>query len=117
MNWVRVAAKRGTSPIPAATCPPLERRWTDEHEEHRPAVTDALDNLLATIDALEADTDDEVDDFPWHDAARWCPTEVEWDDPFGDDLPEFLDDGAVIVCDPMRPWVVLDYTPPWWARE
>ncbi|EIC62263.1 hypothetical protein [Mycobacteroides abscessus] len=77
---------------------------------------DPLDALLATIDALESD-DDEVDDFPWTDAARWCPTEVEWDDPFEDSLPAFMDDGAVIVTDPMRPWVVTAYTPPWWARD
>lgn len=82
-------------------------------------TADPLDGLLATITELETDdTDepDEVDDFPWHDAARWCPTEVHWDDPFGDTLPEFTDDGAVIVCDPARPWVVLEYQPPWWAE-
>lgn len=85
-------------------------------------MTDALDNLLATIDALEADTDDdddtdEIDPFPWTDAARWCPTEVAWDAPYDDTLPEFEDDGCVMVCDPERPWVVLVYEPPWWARE
>lgn len=76
---------------------------------------DPLSDLLDDIDALEAD-DDETDPFPWHDAARWSPTVVTWDDPYGDPLPEFLDDGAVIICDPARPWVVLDYTPPWWAE-
>lgn len=76
-----------------------------------------LDALLSTIDALEADTDEpEVDTFSWADAARWCPTEVHWDDPFGDDLPEFLDDGCVMVVDAARPWVVTAYTPPWWAE-
>ncbi|CPW95143.1 hypothetical protein [Mycobacteroides abscessus] len=78
-------------------------------------MTADLDALLATISELEDDTD-EVDDFPWHDAARWCPAALEWDDPFGDTLPEFEDDGAVIVVDAARPWVVVEYTPPWWAE-
>lgn len=80
-------------------------------------TADPLDGLLATIDQLDDDTDDEVDDFPWHDAARWSPgvSTVELaDDPY-DVLPE-LDDGAVMVCDPLRPWVVVSYTPPWWAE-
>lgn len=78
-------------------------------------MTGDLDSLLATIDELD---DDEPDDFPWTDAARWCPTEVEWEEnsPYGDTLPEFMDDGAVIVVDAERPWVVLVYEPPWWAR-
>lgn len=33
-----------------------------------------LDALLDTIDALELDTD-EVDTFPWCDAARWSPSD------------------------------------------
>ncbi|MDO3357798.1 hypothetical protein [Mycobacteroides abscessus] len=78
-------------------------------------MTDPLDALLDTIDALELD-DDDTDDFPWTDAARWCPTELDWADPFGDTLPEFTDDGCVMVCELERPWVVVDYTPPWWAR-
>lgn len=71
-----------------------------------------LDALLDTIDALEAD--DEPDLFPWHDAARWSPAAsvAAVDD---DTMPAFADDGAVIVCDPARPWVVLEYQPPWWA--
>lgn len=77
---------------------------------------DPLDALLSTIDALEAD-DDEVDLFPWCDAARWSPGVLEWDDPFEDSLPAFMDDGAVIVVDAARPWVATAYTPPWWARE
>lgn len=79
-------------------------------------MTGDLDALLDTISELEAD-DDETDDFPWTDSARWCPTEVTWDDPFGDQLPEFADDGAVVICDPAHPWVVVEYTPLWWARE
>ncbi|MDM2173433.1 Uncharacterised protein [Mycobacteroides abscessus subsp. abscessus] len=77
-----------------------------------------LDALLATITELEAEDDEvgEPDTFPWCDAARWCPAEVHWDDPFGDTLPAFLDDGAVIICDPLRPWVVVSYQPPWWAE-
>lgn len=76
-----------------------------------------LDALLAEIDALEADTDEpEVDDFPWHDAARWSPAAITWDAPYDNPLPEFLDDGAVIVTDPARPWVVVSYQPPWWAE-
>ncbi|MFV8275806.1 hypothetical protein [Mycobacteroides abscessus] len=75
---------------------------------------DPLDSLLATIDQLD---DDEPDDFPWTDAARWSPAAlVELaNDPY-DVLPE-LDDGAVIVTDPERPWVVTVYEPPWWAAE
>lgn len=79
-------------------------------------TADPLDSLLATIDSLELD-DDEVDTFPWHDAARWSPgvSTVELaDDPY-DVLPE-LDDGCVMVCDSARPWVVVSYTPPWWAE-
>ena len=75
---------------------------------------DPLTELLATIDALELE--DEPDPFPWHDAARWCPTELAWADSYGDPLPEFMDDGAVIIVDPARPWVVLVYQPPWWAE-
>lgn len=78
-------------------------------------MSDALDDLLSAIDQLELD-DDEPDPFPWTDAARWCPAEVAWTAPYDDGLPEFLDDGAVIVTDPMRPWVVVAYTPPWWAE-
>ncbi|BBX30728.1 hypothetical protein MMAG44476_20034 [Mycolicibacterium mageritense DSM 44476 = CIP 104973] len=78
-------------------------------------MTDPLDALLDTIDALELD-DDDTDDFPWTDAARWCPTELDWADPYDDPLPAFEDDGAVIVTDPDRPWVVR-YEPPWWAAE
>lgn len=79
-------------------------------------MTGDLDDLLATIDSLESD--DEVDTFPWVDAARWSPgtATVELDaDPY-DTLPE-LDDGCVMVCDPLRPWVVVEYSPPWWAAE
>lgn len=80
-------------------------------------MTSDLDALLSTIDSLELDDDtDEVDDFPWHDAARWCPAELEWAAPYDDAMPEFTDDGAVIVCDPARPWVVTLYQPPWWAE-
>lgn len=70
-----------------------------------------LDNLLADIDALEADT------FPWADAARWSPSvTVELaDDPY--DVLPMPDDGCVVVTDPERPWVVTDYTAPWWARD
>lgn len=75
---------------------------------------DSLDSLLATIDQLEADDEDT---FSWADAARWCPAALDWADPFEDSLPEFMDDGAVIIVDPARPWVVTAYTPPWWARE
>lgn len=79
-------------------------------------TSDPLDDLLATIDALEDDT--EVDPFPWTDAARWCPAVVAWEsrDPYGD-LPAFDDDGAVVITDAARPWVVVRYTPPWWAAE
>lgn len=75
---------------------------------------DPLNSLLAEIDALD---DGEVDTFPWHDAARWSPggERAELDgDPY--DVLGEVDDGAVIVCDPARPWVVLDYSPPWWAE-
>lgn len=76
-----------------------------------------LDALLATISELELDdTDDEVDTFSWADAARWCPTELEWAAPYDDQLPAFTDDGAVVVTDPARPWVVVEYQPPWWAE-
>lgn len=80
-------------------------------------MSDALAELLAAIDSLELD-DDEPDVFPWHDAARWSPAAIEAEkrDPYGDTLPEFTDDGAVMICDPARPWVVLDYSPPWWAE-
>lgn len=78
-------------------------------------TADPLDELLDTIDALELEAD-EPNLFPWTDAARWCPTEVSWDDPWDDGLPEFTDDGAVMVCDLLRPWVVTLYTPPWWAE-
>lgn len=75
-------------------------------------MADPLTALLDTIDALELD--DEPDTFPWHDAARWSPgVAVAAVD---DTLPAFADDGAVIVVDPARPWVVLEYQPPWWAR-
>lgn len=77
-------------------------------------MTGDLDDLLDTIDALEADT--EVDEFPWHDAARWSPAVAESRDPYGDTLPQFTDDGAVIITDSARPWVVVDYQPPWWAE-
>lgn len=73
-----------------------------------------LDDLLADIAALELE--DEPDDFPWFDAARWSPAEAAWDDPYEDSL-QFEDDGCVMVCDPARPWVVVSYQPPWWARE
>lgn len=76
---------------------------------------DPLTELLDTITELESD--DERDDFPWCDAARWCPTEVAWDAPYDDTLPAFLDDGCVIITDPMRPWVVVEYQPPWWALD
>ena len=75
---------------------------------------DPLTELLDTIDALE--TEDEPDTFPWCDAARWSPAALEWAAPYDDALPEFADDGCVIICDPMRPWVVLVYEPPWWAE-
>lgn len=78
-------------------------------------MTADLDGLLATITELELE--DEVDTFSWADSARWCPTEVAWDAPYDDQLPAFEDDGCVIVVDAARPWVVLDYSPPWWARE
>lgn len=77
-------------------------------------MVDDLDTLIETIDHLEEDED--TDTFPWCDAARWCPTEVAWDAPYDDPLPEFTDDGAVMVCDPLRPWVVVVYEPPWWAE-
>lgn len=77
---------------------------------------DPLTELLATIDQLDDDTDDEPDLYPWTDAARWCPTEVDWAAPYDDQLPEFMDDGAVVICDPERPWVVTLYQPPWWAE-
>lgn len=76
-------------------------------------MTPDLDSLLADIDALEAE--DEPDDFPWVDAARWSPTVTAVDDRYGD-LPAFADDGCVMVCDPLRPWVVVEYSPPWWAE-
>lgn len=69
-----------------------------------------LSDLLADIAELESD------DFPWADAARWSPgvtVELEGD-PY--DVLPLMDDGCVMVCDPARPWVVTDYTPPWWAR-
>lgn len=75
---------------------------------------DPLDSLLATIDGLE--DDEEVDDFPWCDSARWSPTAVAWDDPYIHSLPAFDDDGCVMICDPLRPWVITEYTPPWWAE-
>ncbi len=76
-------------------------------------MTDDLDSLLATIDSLE---DDDTDDpFPWTDAAWWSPAVVELpNDPY-DTLP-MVGDGCVIVCDPLRPWVIVEYQPPWWAR-
>lgn len=74
-----------------------------------------LDALLDTIDQLDAE-DDEVDPFPWTDAARWCPAAITWAAPYDDGLPEFTDDGAVVICDPLRPWVVTAYTPPWRAE-
>lgn len=73
-----------------------------------------LDSLLDAIDQLDDDTDDP---YPWTDAARWSPAVASAPDPYGDPLPAFDDDGCVIVCDPLRPWVVLVYEPPWWARE
>ncbi|MBN7481037.1 hypothetical protein [Mycobacteroides abscessus] len=80
-------------------------------------AADPLDALLSTIDALEADdTEDEPDLYPWVDSARWSPAALDWDDPYDNPLPEFTDDGAVIICDPERPWVVLEYQPPWWAE-
>lgn len=79
-------------------------------------TADPLDALLSTITELESD-DDDTDDFPWTDSARWCPAELEWDDPWDDTLPAFEDDGCVIVVDAARPWVATAYTPPWWARE
>lgn len=63
-----------------------------------------------------AEVEDESDTFPWVDAARWRPTAMADDDPYGDTL-EYVDDGAVIVCDPLRPWVATLYEPPWWAEE
>jgi len=77
-------------------------------------MTADLDTLLDTIDSLELD--DEPDTFPWVDSARWCPAALNWADPFEDSLPQFTDDGAVVICDPMRPWVVTVYQPPWWAE-
>jgi len=78
-------------------------------------VTPDLDALLETIDALTDESDDDL--YPWVDAARWSPEAVEWeaDDPYGDTLPQFTDDGAVIITDPDRPWIVTEYQPPWWA--
>lgn len=71
-----------------------------------------LDDLLADIDALEADS------FPWADAAVWTPggatVELEGD-PY--DVLPLPDDGCVVICDPLRPWVITDYTAPWWARD
>lgn len=74
---------------------------------------DPLDSLLSTIAELE--DHDEPDLFPWHDAARWSPGVVSWDDPYGDVLV-FEDDGCVMRVDAARPWVVLEYAPPWWAE-
>ncbi|WP_100462557.1 hypothetical protein [Mycobacteroides abscessus] len=70
-----------------------------------------LDALLDTIDQLESDT------FSWADAAVWTPgVTVELaDDPY--DVLPMPDDGCVVVTDPERPWVVTDYTAPWWARD
>lgn len=75
-----------------------------------------LDDLLDAIDQLEDDTEPEVDPFPWCDAARWSPTVACTPDPYGN-LPAFMDDGAVIVVDAARPWIVTVYEPPWWAAE
>lgn len=72
-------------------------------------MTTDLDSLLDRITELEADT------FSWADAARWSPGGTG-DDRFYGDAVEFLDAGAVAVCDPARPWVVTSYAPPWWAR-
>lgn len=77
-------------------------------------TADPLDDLLATIDQLEDDTDDT---YPWTDAARWTPgasTAALAGDPY-DVLPAPAD-GCVVVCDPARPWVVVEYVPPWWAQ-
>ncbi|WP_078334899.1 hypothetical protein [Mycobacteroides franklinii] len=70
-----------------------------------------VDDLLADIAELEADT------FSWADAARWSPGgRVELpDDPY--DVLPLVDDGCVVICDPARPWVVTAYDPPWWARD
>lgn len=76
-------------------------------------MTSDLDALLSTIAELEDDT--EEDTFSWVDAARWSPAVVERDDPYGDTL-EYLDDGCVMLCDPARPWVIVEYAPPWWAE-
>ncbi len=73
-------------------------------------MTPGPTDLLATIDALESDDDDELK-FPWSDAARWNPAEVA-----RDDYLEYLDDGCVLVCESARPWVVTLYEPPWWAQ-
>lgn len=75
-------------------------------------TTDAVDDLLADIDQLA-----EVDDFPWSDAARWSPSvgSVSVDGLVYDDMHG--DDGCVLMCDPERPWVVVLYDPPWWARD
>lgn len=77
-------------------------------------TADPLTALLDTITELELD--DDVDTFPWTDAARWSPgvalEALEADEPL-----QFADDGCVMVCDPLRPWVVLEYQPPWWARD
>lgn len=61
-------------------------------------TTDGLDALLADIDALEAD--DEPDDFPWTDAARWSPVIVVLESCA---YLEFADDGCVMVCDASHP--------------
>ncbi|MFT8179309.1 hypothetical protein ACLXNF_17165 [Mycobacteroides chelonae] len=70
-----------------------------------------VDDLLADIAELEADT------FSWADAAVWTPgggAELA-DDPY--DVLPLPDDGCVVICDPLRPWVVTAYAPPWWARD
>lgn len=79
-------------------------------------VADALDDLLATIAELDKD---EVDDYPWVDAARWSPGELgdHTFPPPHDGHVAFAEDGCVLVTDPLRPWVVTEYQPPWWARE
>lgn len=84
-------------------------------------MTSDLDALLLAIDALEADDaeleSEDEDTFPWTDAARWSPAVVAADDPYGDPLPAFDDDGCVMVTDAARPWVVRVYEPPWWSAE
>lgn len=80
-------------------------------------MTADLDTLLDTITELESDDDDDTDDFPWTDSARWCPAALDWAAPYDDAMPAFEDDGCVIVVDAARPWVVVEYQPPWWALD